>query len=149
MRKSLPLLIEHARTARDQAAGRNEAALAAVRESDATVERLEQYRLEYLSAAPGTTGNSVSALSLASFHDFVARLDMAIGLQKHESKKRSSLAAQATQLLMEKQQRLFAFEALMARNNAAIQQVAARKEQSNSDEFAARLFRSNASGVSQ
>lgn len=149
MKNSLPLLIDHARTARDQAAARNEVALAGVRESDATVERLEQYRLEYLSAPPGTAGKSVSALSLASFHDFVARLDMAIGLQKHESSRRSALAAQATQLLMEKQQRLFAFEALMARNNAAMQRVAARQEQRNSDEFAARLFRSGSSGVAR
>ena len=63
----------------------------------------------------------MSAASLSSFHDFVARLDMAIRLQKSESERRSTVAAKATQCLLERQQRLFAFEALMARSNHAIQ----------------------------
>lgn len=146
MKKSLPLLIENARSARDVAARHNEVALAAVRESQATVANLEQYRSEYLAAAPGTATQPVRASSLASFHEFVGRLDIAIRIQKAESERRIGLASRATQNLVEKQQRLFAFEALMARHNIALTAAAARQEQRNSDEFSARLFRATASG---
>lgn len=146
MKKSLPLLIENARATRDTAARHNEAALAAVRESQMTVTSLEQYRSEYLAAAPGTATQAVSATSLASFHEFVTRLDVAIRMQKEETAKRIGLASRATQNLLEKQQRLFAFDALMTRHHLAVQASAARQEQRNSDEFAARAFRATASG---
>jgi flagellar protein FliJ len=146
VKKSLPLLIESARAARDVAARHNEVALAAVRESKGTVASLEQYRIEYLAAAPGTSTHPVSASSLVSFHEFVGRLDLAIRMQKDETERRVGLASRATQQLMEKQQKLFAFEALLARHHASQAATAARQEQRNSDEFAARLFRTTAAG---
>lgn len=124
----------------------NEAALASVRESQGTVFKLEQYRTEYIAGAPGRSSAAVSAASLSAFHEFVARLDTAIRMQKAETERRRSLSVRTTQELMEKQRKLFAFEALMTRQKTAQQALVNRLEQRNSDEFAARQSRPVSAG---
>ena len=139
MNNSFQFLVDNARAARDTAALAKETAYGLVRDCQATLNQLTNYRAEYLANAPTSRSEAVTANVLAQFHGFVARLEDAIHVQQTELSKRMAFAASASQRLIAHQKRLLSMEALVARQNAARRAKAALQEQRASDEFAARV----------
>lgn len=144
MDKILPFLIERAGGERDRQMRVARDAAHAAAQAAGTLARLEEFRVECLARAPGMTGHAATAQSLADFQNFVARLDQAISMQKMEAAQREMRREAAQRQLIERQQRVLAFETLSTRRGAAREAIAARKSQRESDEFAARAARAQA-----
>jgi flagellar protein FliJ len=141
MDKILPFLIERASGERDrQARVARDTASAAAQAAD-TLTRLQDFRIECLGRSPAMAGHGATAQSLNDFQNFLTRLDEAIAMQRMEAAQREQRRAAAQQQLIERQQRVLAFETLKTRRSTAREAIAARKAQRDSDEFAARAAR--------
>ena len=140
----LPLLIERAQAARDRMAAEARQSAQALQQSQATLERLRQFRAEYLARSPATRGGAVSPQVLVDWQRFLARLDDAIRLQAQECEHRRQVDDVRRRQLGEGQRRLMAFETL-DRRRAAVREIAqGRRAQRDADEFAARAARAAA-----
>lgn len=137
----LPLLIERAAALRDRQAAATQQARLAAEQADATLDRLEGFRVDVLArSAAGTLARTTSD-SLAGYQQFVTKLDDAIGMQAHEADTRHLRANEQQAQLIEAQRRLLAFETLQRRRAAEKNAREQRKLQREADEFAARAAR--------
>ena len=148
MDKVLPTLIDGAKTVRDRHGVAARQAAAAVAQAQATLDRLQQFRAECLTRAPGTQGAS-DGQALADYQVFLGRLDAAITQQGHEHARRGEWAASAQQALVASQQRLMAFETLVTRRAAVRNAKEDRKARRDTDEFAARAARRQAQEMTE
>lgn len=146
MKHALPLLLQSAATARDQ----QSAALAQARQAQAqaqsTLERLSEFRADCLARSAAGTLRGSDGGAMRDYQRFVDRLDEAITMQQHELARRAERVAGEQQRLQRCQQRLLAFETLQRREAQAAAAREQRREQRESDEFAARAIARLGSG---
>ena len=140
----LPQLIERAQAARDRLALEARQTAQALQQSQATLERLRQFRADYLARSPASRGAAVSAQALVDWQRFLARLDDAIRMQSQECEHRQQLHDARRQQLGDGQRRLMAFETLVKRRAAVRDAALARRAQRDADEVAARAARAAA-----
>lgn len=148
MQASLPLLIDRARTSRDEQSLRARRATQALHQAQATLQQLEGFRADYLRRSPATSGQAIHTDGLQDWQRFVSRLDEAVALQRQEIEIRRHQDAEGQRLLLDAQRRLMAFEALAARQRAERERKAQRQAQHEADEFAARATRAQPNGSS-
>lgn len=137
----MPLLIEQARKRRDEQSARVQAASQGVQQALGTLRQLQDFRADYLRRSPASAGQSMHVERLQDFQRFLARLEEAIGQQQQELSRRQQQLADAQAFLAEDQRRLMAFETLATRQADELERLARRREQRESDEFAARAQR--------
>jgi flagellar FliJ protein len=140
MRHALPLLISTAEAARDQQAAALARAREAVRQAEATQQRLRDFRAECLARSAAGRVGSGDASSLQVYQQFVTRLDEAIALQQGELAQRARRAGEQQLHLQRAQQKLLAFQALQRRDEGQRRAREQRREQRDADEFAARAY---------
>lgn len=139
MKHALPALIDTARSARDRETAILVQVQHAAAQAQSTLQRLAQYRTEYLARSPAATGAPSDAQSLAQYQLFFSRLDEAIALQHQEIERRAARVASQQAVLQRCQQRLLAFETLARRREMERQASELRRQQNETDEFAARV----------
>ena len=137
----MPLLIEQARKRRDEQSARVQAASQGVQQALGTLRQLQDFRADYLRRSPASAGQAMHVDRLQDFQRFLARLEQAIAQQRQEIERRQQVQAQAQHFLAEDQRRLMAFETLAARQAGERERLARRREQRETDEFAARAPR--------
>lgn len=137
----MPLLIEQARKRRDEQSARAQAALQGVHQALGTLRQLQDFRTDYLRRSPASSGQAMHVDRLQDFQRFLARLEQAIGQQRQEVERRQQVQAEAQRFLAEDQRRLMAFETLASRQAQERERLARRREQRETDEFAARAHR--------
>lgn len=136
MQHALPLLIERARTARDQQSARLAQARQEQDRAQATLQRLQDFRRECLARNPVHRGRT-DADSLEDHLRFLGTLDQAMAQQQQQLALRERHCADQQAQLQQLQQRLLAFETLARRQADAKARQAARQEQRATDDFAA------------
>lgn len=141
MERVLTTLIEGARLARDRQSVAVRTAVGMAEQARHTLDRLDQYRGECLARSPAVAGGMPDREMLLDYQRFVGRLDQAIGLQGHEHQVREGHLEAAQLKLLDHQRRLMALETLVKRRAAAKAVKAARQDQRDTDEFAARAVR--------
>ena len=139
MKHALPILIETAQAARDRQAAILGHAQLAAGHAQATLQRLHQFRTDYLARSPAANLARSDGQSLAQYQLFFSRLDDAITLQQQEIELRLAQVAAKHALLVRCNQRLLAFETLARRRASERELLELRRQQSESDEFAARV----------
>jgi flagellar FliJ protein len=138
MQKVLPMLIDQARTVRDQQAARLQQAQGALQQAQGTLERLHAFRIECLARSPAAVLGRSDGAGLADYQRFVTRLDEAIAAQRQQAELRQAAMLKQQQVLQQAQQRLLAFDTLDRRYATQRAARELRHEQRQSDEFAAR-----------
>lgn len=136
----LPTLIEGATANRDKESARLRQFVQALRQSEATLERLQAFRVECLARSPAGSLGRGDAMSLQGYQTFMTRLDQALGLQGQDLVRRRQAVAMQQERLNASQQKLLAFETLVKRRAAVRAQKQSRLEQRECDEFAARAL---------
>lgn len=109
------------------------------RESEARLVLLQRYRDEYQVKLDAATRSGVSAIELANFRSFLARLEQAIAQQNADVTHWHAAVARGRSDWQEAEQRARSYSVLNDRRAQQARGIAARIEQKQSDEFAARL----------
>ena len=138
MDATLPLLIERSRARRDALAAAAATAQRASQQADATLQRLQAFRQEYLARAPALRSGPQDADGVAGWQAFMASLDRALVQQGEACERSRQLQALRQRELAEGQQRLTAFEALATRQAQARLRRDLHNQQRETDAFAAR-----------
>ena len=139
MKYALPILIETARAARDRQAASLAQAQLAAGQAQTTLQRLRQFRTDYLARSPAASLGRSDGQALAQYQLFFSRLDDAIALQQQEIELRQARVTVQQAQLVQRHQRLLAFETLAQRRASECETRELRRLQSESDEFAARV----------
>lgn len=141
MKNTLPLLIDRAREARDQAAAARRGAAQNLQRASERLALLKQFCGEYEQRLQEQRENGISRSELNNFSRFVQQLDQALKQQTTEVEfcERTLLAAQSQ--LTETQQRMRSLEVLLERQHAEQRRILQRKDQKLHDEFSARIAR--------
>ena len=109
------------------------------RESEARLVLLQRYRDEYRVKLDTATRGGVSAIELSNFRAFLARLEEAIAQQNADVAHWHAAVARGRSDWQEAERRARSYAVLNDRRANQARGVAARIEQKQSDEFAARL----------
>lgn len=139
--KTLATVLEHAQAERDRAAAAWRQAEAAARSAQGQADTLNTYRGEYEQRWTGRFQQEGSAQLLHCYQGFAGRLDQAITLQSQSAVQAAQRLNQARELLLEREQRVAAITKLIERRRRELAHMAARREQHQVDETAARLGR--------
>ncbi|HEY1102031.1 MAG TPA: flagellar FliJ family protein [Burkholderiaceae bacterium] len=139
--QTLALLIDRAESERDKQQQRTQALHQTVCESRGMLSRLEGFRSEFITRSPGTDGPSVDATHLDSRASFLGALGNAIGSQRSVCAERARAETAANAQLAEQQRRLLALQALHSRRTHAEMAMQIRRDQHESDAWAARASR--------
>lgn len=138
-RRTLQQVIEQARRVRDDAAVRVAGASRAADQAQSTLETLSSYRNEHVQTAFRRPQFVPTVLRL---HErFTRKLDQAIGEQTRVRDATYVAIDRRRAELIDRQQRLLAFETLQARRDSAQQRRRKLAEQRHDDEIAAQTFR--------
>lgn len=138
-RRTLQQLIEQARRVRDDAAVRVVAASREADQAQGTLDTLAAYRNEHLQ---GAVRRPLFVPTVLQLHErFTRKLDHAIGEQTRVRDATHDAIDRRRAELVDRQQRLLAFEALQARRDSAQAGRRRRSEQRHDDEIAAQSFR--------
>jgi flagellar FliJ protein len=132
-------LQELARKECDQAASRMGHAQRRAADAEKKLQLLEGYRADYETRQRSLERTDVLALS--NLHAFVAKLRAAIDRQQREVQTACAESIAAHAEWMQARQRLKSLEVLLERREAAARAHAARLQQKQQDEMAARLAR--------
>jgi flagellar FliJ protein len=146
MDRVLPLLIDRAAQLRDLQAAAAQQARVAADQAEATLGRLQSFRVDCLAQSAAGTQARTTSEAMAGYQHFVTKLDDAIGQQSAEARSRHDAAAAQQAVLVEAQRRLLAFETLQKRRANERNLREQRKLQRESDAFAARAARQKAEG---
>ncbi len=142
---TLRLLIDRARAASELAQARHGNARRAEDQARVHLTMLRQYAGEYDERARAKPGDSRDPSADRNQVAFMARLQVAIDTQAAEVEARANAAAAAAAQVAVCLQRQKSLEALDQRRIRQEQQVAARRDQKNTDEFAQRAADQSAS----
>jgi flagellar FliJ protein len=134
--KLLALLIERARTVRDDAVKVSTQARRDVETAAHTLRTLTDYREQSLDRGPIRSGQPVGTEQLRIAGQFDARLVSAISQQTGQHERSGQLADQRQAELSEAQRRLKAFEALAERRARRESVQQGRRDQRTMDAFA-------------
>lgn len=135
--RALYQLIEQARRVRDDAAQHAADASRDVGRAQHTLDTLSEYLREHFHRSRARDQVELPLLGIRE--RFTRKLDLAIDEQTRQRDDLQETAAQRHEQLIARQRRLLAFEALLARREAAQQAKRARAEQRNTDEIAAQI----------
>jgi flagellar protein FliJ len=136
MHQPLVTLLEIAERERDEAQARLLQAEQAARRHTLQLQQLQQYRSEYGSRAPGQAGLAASITLLRSHHDFMQRLEQAMGQQLGLVQSAELRTQQLRQELLAQQTRLAGVQKLLQRRLLDQERMAEQQEQRRSDELA-------------
>ncbi|MGF6264067.1 flagellar export protein FliJ [Paraburkholderia youngii] len=114
---------------------------------EAQLEALVQYRNEYYARFTESAQSGMPAGNMRNFQAFLDTLDAAIEQQRNVLAAASARVEMAKPDWQRQKQKLGSYEVLQARGEAAEAKVAARREQRDADEFAARSLRMRADGA--
>ncbi len=142
---TLRLLIDRARAATELAQARHGSLRRSEEQARTHLGMLRQYAAEYDERARARTGDSRDPSADRNQAVFMARLQVAIDTQAAEAQARATAAATAAQEVAACLQRQKSLEALDQRRIRLEHQVAARRDQKNTDEFAQRAAEQTAS----
>lgn len=134
--KLLALLIERARSARDDAVKVATQARRDVETAAKTLNTLTEYREQSLERGPVRSGQAIGTEQLRIAGQFDARLISAISQQTGQHERSGQLADQRQAELRETQRRLKAFEALAERRALRESLKQGRRDQRTMDAFA-------------
>jgi flagellar protein FliJ len=134
----LSLLIDRAASDRDDEMQQAHAALRQAQESGQMLHRLQTFHADFLRRAPGVQAKPFAITTLEERQIFHKALDQAIDIQQHACEDRNLANEQAQARLVERQKRLLALQSLHTRQKAAQQTLEVRREQRESDAWAAR-----------
>jgi flagellar FliJ protein len=138
MKNVLPLLIERAQQLRDKHVGEARDTLATLQTAQQVLQRLDEFRAEFLARSPAASGATADAQALLDYQRFVGRLDEAMAQQRQECARRQQRNDAAQRQLLESQRRVVALQAWQRREAAALAAKDNRRTQREADEFAAR-----------
>lgn len=143
MSDAFPLqpLLELANDRMDEAARQLGRLIASEREGAQKLKLLQDYRAEYVARFTEATRNGIGPEAWRNYRAFIAKLDEAIAAQQgivDQSKRRTAAGQQAW---VEQRNKVKAFDTLQHRHQAAVAHKAAKLEQRQSDEHAAKQFR--------
>ena len=113
----------------------------------AQLDALVQYRDEYYARFTASAQSGMPAGNMRNFQAFIDTLDSAIEQQRKLLVTASARVEAAKPDWQRQKQKLGSYEVLQARGEAAEAKVAARREQRDADEFAARILRMRADGA--
>ncbi|MEX3790071.1 MULTISPECIES: flagellar export protein FliJ [Paraburkholderia] len=114
---------------------------------EAQLDALVQYRNEYYARFTESAQSGMPAGNMRNFQAFLDTLDAAIEQQRNLLAAASARVEMAKPDWQRQKQKLGSYEVLQARGEAAEAKVAARREQRDADEFAARSLRMRADGA--
>ncbi|MES2423151.1 MAG: flagellar FliJ family protein [Pseudomonadota bacterium] len=134
----LSLLIDRAASDRDDEMLQANAARRQAEESVQMLQRLHNFHSDFLRRAPGVQAKPFAITTLQARQTFHKALDQAIDIQQHACEDRNLLNEQAQARLVERQKRLLALQSLHSRQKVAQQTMEVRREQRESDAWAAR-----------
>ncbi|MFT4068996.1 flagellar export protein FliJ [Paraburkholderia sp.] len=113
----------------------------------AQLEALVQYRDEYHARFTESAQSGMPAGNMRNFQAFIDTLDAAIEQQRNLLAAATARVEAAKPDWQRQKQKLGSYEVLQARGEAAEAKVAARRDQRDADEYAARILRMRAKGV--
>jgi flagellar FliJ protein len=113
----------------------------------AQLEALIQYRDEYHARFTTSAQSGMPAGNMRNFQAFIDTLDAAIEQQRKLLEAANARVEAAKPDWQRQKQKLGSYEVLQARGEAAEAKIAARRDQRDSDEYAARVLRMRAEGV--
>jgi flagellar FliJ protein len=113
--------------------------LAAQRESESRLALLARYRDEYRAKLNASTRNGVSAIQLSNFRSYLARLEEAVAKQQADISHWNETVQAGRALWQEAERKARSYGVLNDRRADRERSSAARIEQKQSDELAARL----------
>ena len=134
----LSLLIDRAASDRDNEMQQAQATRREAQESEQMLRRLQTFHADFLRRAPGLEAKPFAITTLQERQPFHKALDQAIDIQQHACEDRDLANALAQARLVERQKRLLALQSLHTRQKAAQQTLEVRREQRESDAWAAR-----------
>jgi len=114
---------------------------------EAQLNALVQYRDEYHARFTATAQSGMPAGNMRNFQAFIDTLDAAIEQQRNLLGAANARVEAAKPEWQRQKQRLGSYEVLQARGEAAEAKTAARRDQRDSDEYAARILRMRAEGA--
>lgn len=147
MKNILPLLIERAEQLRDRHVAEAQETVATLRTAQSVLQRLDEFRVEFLARSPAATGAHADGQALQDYQRFVGRLDEAIAQQRLECDRRQQRNDAAQRLLLDSQRRVVALQSWKRREAHAEANRESRKLQREADEFAARAAVRASAGV--
>ena len=134
----LSLLIDRAEAERDHEMVQANSARGLALESSQMLGRLQMFRTDFLQRAPGTSAQPFAITTLEERQKFTNALGQAIHIQQDACADRDRANAQAQAQLVERQKRLLALQSLHTRQKVAQQTLQVRRDQRESDAWAAR-----------
>ena len=137
--KTLALLVERAQEAYDEATRALGLATGFRDQQAQKLEMLQNYRQEYQQRMEQSAGTGVRIDQLMNFRRFLGQLDQAVQQQARTRDQAEAACAVARQRWQESHRALKSFEILSTRRVKAADKVAAKKEQNESDGYAARI----------
>ncbi|WP_119968993.1 flagellar export protein FliJ [Shewanella japonica] len=142
MRRTDPLLtvLKLNKEAEEQAALQLKSAQLEQQKHQSQLDALNNYRLEYMKQMGENQGKTLSASQYHSFHEFIKQVDQALLQQVNAVKEAEKQTGYRQVYWQEKQQKRKAVELLLEKNAQKAQQLANKKEQKASDEFAMQQF---------
>ena len=137
---TITLLIERAREDYDRGTRALGQATTAHDRQLQKLQTLQDYRNEYRQRMEHQAGGGgMTMTELVNFRNFVAQLDQAVDQQQRIVKQAEQAAEFARKQWHEAHRQLKSYEVLLARREAAAEQVANRREQRESDAYAQRI----------
>lgn len=113
--------------------------LAGLRDAEGRLAMLLRYRDEYRSKLDNSSRNGVSVIELSNFRTFLARLEEAVAQQQAEVNRWQAAVERSREFWREADRKSRSFGLLNDRRNERERSNAARTEQKQMDEFAARM----------
>lgn len=138
MKNLLPMLIERAQQLRDRHVAQARDTLATLQSATSVLQRLDDFRADFLARSPAATGAAVDTQALQDYQRFVLKLDAAIGQQRSECELRRQRNDDAQRLLLDSQRRVVALQSWQRREAHVQAAREGRRDQRSADEFAAR-----------
>lgn len=139
--QTLIKLIDRAEAERDDEMAQANAVKRMAQESQNTLSRLQIFHTEFLSRAPAAGAQAFSIATLQGREQFSDAIGNAIDVQQQACHEREQRSAEAQALLVERQKRLLALQSLHTRQKTVQQMLQVRREQKESDAWAARAIR--------
>lgn len=147
--QTLIKLIDLAEAERDNDMAQANAVKRMAQESQNTLSRLQTFHTEFLTRAPRAGTQAFGIATLQGRQQFNDAIGNAIGAQQQACNEREQRSAEAQALLVERQKRLLALQSLHTRQTTAQQVLQVRREQKESDAWAARALRVQPQGRSK
>ncbi|WP_144209950.1 flagellar export protein FliJ [Shewanella donghaensis] len=142
MRRADPLItvLKINKEAEEQAALQLKSAQLELQKTESQLDALNNYRLEYMKQMGENQGKVLSASQYHSFHEFIKQVDQALVQQVNTVKEAQKQTHHRQVHWQEKQQKRKAVELLLEKNAQKALQIANKREQKDSDEFAMQQY---------